>query len=271
MMDRNDDKQDRFVMATLETLMPKDHFLRDLDKYVDFSFIYDRVKHLYSRTGRRSIDPVVLVKMILLGFLYGIDSERKLEREVQVNIAYRWFLGIDLCQRVPDHSTISQTRKRKWSGTTIFEDIFSEIVQKCIDCGLVDGSLILTDTTHVKANASNQKRKTITVTISPREYVQKLNELCETEDAKFRAKTAPKGRQRRGKKVKIDYKVPKTRDIVKSITDPNSGLLARPNKPTGFHYLNHQSICGKSGIITDVHVTAANAEDFEPYADRIKH
>ena len=88
--------------------------------------------------------------MLLLGFLYGIDSERKLVREIEVNIAFRWFLEIDLDEPVPDHSTISQTRRRKWKGTNIIEDIFVEIVKRCIDTGLVDGSLILTDSTHLR-------------------------------------------------------------------------------------------------------------------------
>jgi transposase len=80
--------------ATLEQLMPQEHFLRDLGNHADFSFVYDKVFHLYLNFGRKSVDPVVPVKMILLDFLYGIDSERKMEREVQVNIAFRWFWGL---------------------------------------------------------------------------------------------------------------------------------------------------------------------------------
>jgi len=172
-------KQGKIVTTTLEQLMPEEHFLRDLDKLVDFSFIYEKVSHLYSDLGRKSIDPVVLVKMILLGFLYGIDSERKLEQEVHVNISFRWFLGIDLDERAPDHSTISQTRRRKWKDTNVFEEIFAEVVRKCMDAGLVDGSLILTDSTHVKANVSNNRREIVTTELEPREYIKKLDKLCE--------------------------------------------------------------------------------------------
>ena len=268
MLNKSIGKQDKIVFTTLEGLMPKEHFLRDLDKYVDFSFIYGKVEHLYSHTGRRSIDPVVLVKMLLLGFLYGIDSERKIEQEAVVNIAFRWFLGIDLDETVPDHSTISQTRRRKWSGTTIFEDIFTEIVQKCIDCGLVDGSQILTDSTHIKASASNDKCETVTVNVEPRAYIQKLNKLCDEEDLRLRADAISKGKKKRGQKLS---NTPKTKEIAKSTTDPDCGMLNRPGKPSGFHYLNHQSVDGKSGIITDVYVTPANTNDFEPYADRIKY
>ena len=268
MLSQNDCKQNKFIFTTLEMLMPKEHFLRDLEQYVDFTFIYDKVSHLYSSMGRKSIDPVVLVKMLLLGFLYGIDSERKLEKEVEVNIAFRWFLGIDLDETVPDHSTISQTRRGKWRGTDIFEDIFTTIVKKCIENGLVDGSLILTDSTHVKASASDKSRETVTVTLQPREYIEKLDRLCEQEELAVRADAIAKGKKKSGYE---SNKEPKTRDIVRSTTDPDCGLLGRPGKPGGFHYLSHQSVDSKVGIITDVFVTPANTEDFEPYVDRIKH
>lgn len=116
-MDRKHGAQQKMLCVTMESLMPENHFLRDLDRLVDFSFVYDKVSELYSNTGRRSIDPVVIIKMMLLGYLYGIDSERRLEQEVQVNIAYRWFLGINLDEPVPDHSTFSQLRRRKFNGT----------------------------------------------------------------------------------------------------------------------------------------------------------
>ncbi len=106
----------KLFSGTLEELMPKDHFLRDLDRLVDFDFIYEKVENMYSKTGRPSIDHVILIKMLLIGYLYGIDSERKLEQEIQINIAYRRFLGSDLDERVPDHSTISQLRRRKFAG-----------------------------------------------------------------------------------------------------------------------------------------------------------
>ena len=114
MLTRDGGKQLKMTFLTLEELMPEKHFLRDLERCVDFSFIYDIVEPLYAKVGRPSIDPVLLVKMLLLGYLYGIPSERKLEQGVRVNIAFRWFLGIDFDEPVPDHSTISQLRRRKF-------------------------------------------------------------------------------------------------------------------------------------------------------------
>ncbi len=89
-----------------------------------------KVDALYPHTGRPSIDPVVIVKMMLLGYLYGIDSERRLEREVQVNLAFRWFLGIDLDEPVPDHSTFSQLRRRKFNGTNLRREIWHD--HRCV-------------------------------------------------------------------------------------------------------------------------------------------
>ena len=149
MLRRTEPRQMKMAFVTLDELMPETHFLRDLDRLVSFDFIYDKVSDLYSSTGRPSVDPVVLIKMLLIGYLYGIDSERRLEQEITVNIAYRWFLGIDLDERVPDHSTISQLRRRKFDGTSVFRDVFDEIVRKCIETGLVSGKLLMTDSTHI--------------------------------------------------------------------------------------------------------------------------
>ena len=128
MLNRNKSRQMKRCFVTLEELMPQEHFLLDLSRCVDFTFIYDKVETLYSNTVRPSVDPVKLIKMMLIGYLYGIESERRLEQEICVNIAYRWFLGIEFDEPVPDHSTISQLRRRKFCGTTVFQDIFDEIV-----------------------------------------------------------------------------------------------------------------------------------------------
>ncbi len=108
MLTKRDEIQIKMHCVTLEDLVPQEHFLRKLENAVDFSFIYDEVRDLYCPdNGRPGIDPVVLVKYLLVGYLYGIESERRIEQEIQVNMAYRWFLGLDLDDRVPDHSTIS--------------------------------------------------------------------------------------------------------------------------------------------------------------------
>jgi len=217
MMDREKGAQQKLLCVTMESLMPERHFLRDLDRLVDFSLVYDKVESLYSHTGRRSVDPVVIVKMMLLGYLYGIDSERRLEQEVQVNIAFRWFLRIDLDEPVPDHSTFSQLRRRKFNETTLFEDIFTEVVRLCINHGLITGKLLLTDSTHVRANARNDLYETVTVTEEPTDYIKRLNEKAVQEGL-----------------LSEDYAermTPETREIKRSTTDPESGCMNRPGKP----------------------------------------
>ena len=119
---------------TIEDLVPEVHFLRKLENTVDFSFIYDEVRDLYcSNNGRPGIDPVVLVKYLLVGYLYGIESERRIEQEIQVNMAYRWFLGLDLDDRVPDHSTISQNRRRRFQGDNLYRRLFEQILRQCME------------------------------------------------------------------------------------------------------------------------------------------
>ena len=104
----------KYHMVTIEDLVPEDHFLRKLERSLDLSFVYEETAHLYNRRyGRPPIDPVVMVKYLLVGFLYGIPSERQIEQRCADSNAFRWYLGIDLDERVPDHSTISQLRRRK--------------------------------------------------------------------------------------------------------------------------------------------------------------
>lgn len=256
MLKKREGIQWKLLSGTIEELMPEEHFLRDLDRLVDFSFVYEKVEKHYSNIGRSSIDPIVMVKMLLIGYLYGIDSERKLVREIEVNIAYRWFLGIDLDEKVPDHSTISQLRKRKFNGTNVVEEIFDEIVKRCIDAGMVDGSVLLTDSTHLKANASNDLYEYITVSDEPTKYMQRLDE------AALKAGLI---------KESNSLKPGKEKEVRVSKTDPECGHFVRPGKPRGFYYLNHQTCDGKHGIITDTFVTAGNVKDNVPHSDRIQY
>ena len=268
MLTREHGKQIKIHCITIEDLVPEDHFLRKIERLINFSFVYDEVKHLYSsNNGRPCTDPVALVKYLLIGFLYGIGSERRIEQEIQVNAAYRWFLGLDLDERVPDHSTISQLRRRKLNGTDLFRNLFERILTLCIEKGLVDGKLILTDSTHVKANASKKSEIKVQVEKQAVAYWERLDKYEETERLKLEneGKIKPK---------KYRLKTPaKTKTVSKTVseTDPDAGRLCRPAKPEGMHYLDHQSIDAKNGIIVDVAVTAGNVADCVPYLDRIEH
>jgi transposase len=182
MLRSNRDKQQNYELVSIEELVPQDHLLRKIDKYIDFSFIDEKVRPLYcENNGRPAIDPVVLIKMILLGYCYGIRSERQLEREIQTNVAYRWFLGLGLTDRVPDHTTISWNRRTRFKDTTIFQDIFDEIVLQAISHRMVGGRVLITDSTHVKANANKHKYTKQQVLQNTRDYMSELNAAVEAD------------------------------------------------------------------------------------------
>lgn len=254
-------RQHTLEMVILEDLVPADHLLRKIDKYINFEFIRDQVRHLYcDNNGRPAVDPVLLFKMLFIGYLFGVRSERQLVREVQVNVAYRWFLGLSLTDKIIDASTFSQQRRRRFLATDIEQQIFDEIVRQAIGHGLVGSDVLYTDSTHMKANANKKKFEIHTVTQTPTDYLTAL-EVAIDEDRIANGK-APL-------KEKAGDTEPKTRDIKVSTTDPDSGYLTREGKPQGFYYLDHRTVDGKYNIITDTHVTPGNVHDSKPYLARL--
>ena len=167
MLRKNTKKEFETRICNLDDLVPQNHLLRKISRTIDFSFIYDKVKNLYSSTGRPSIDPVVLVKIMLLAALYNINSERKLMEEIQVNLAYRWFLGIDLNEKIPDRTSLCKNRNGRFKNSNLFQEIFDTIVKLCLESNLVDGKLIVTDWTHIKADASKHRVEIVTVYEGP--------------------------------------------------------------------------------------------------------
>lgn len=172
-------------MVTLEELVPSDHLLRHIDATLDFSFIRDKVRHLYcADNGRPALDPVMLFKALFIGYLFGVRSERQLMREIQVNVAYRWFLGLSLTDKVPDASTISQNRRRRFSDNTIHQEIFDTVVEQAIVQGLVGGEVLYTDSTHLKANANKTRFVREQVQRSTAGYLDALDDAVEEDRAK---------------------------------------------------------------------------------------
>ena len=267
MMTRTNNKQIKFHLVTIENLVPEDHFLRKLDSLVDFSFIYQETESCYCQNnGRPCIDPVILLKYLLIGFLFGIESERRIEQEIQVNMAYRWFLGLDMDDRVPDHSTISQNRRRRFNGTGLFRRLFERIIFQCMEKGLVDGRTVLTESPHIKANASAKKNIKVIAQREANTYMQRLDFYEEQE----RCHLEKDGRIRPKRKSRaLKEKLPAEKPI--NPTDPEAGMLKRPGKPAGPHYLSHQSVDIAHGIIVDVAVTPGNVNDSGPYLERIEY
>ena len=158
MLREKDSKQGRLELVNIEDLVPADHLLRKIDKYIDFSFINDICRPYYCLdNGRPAIEPVIMFKMLFIGYLYGIRSETRLVEEVKVNMAYRWFLGYGITDKIPDASVIWQNRVRRFNGTVIPRRTFDEILRQAIAHGLVDGKILYSDSTHLKASANKNK------------------------------------------------------------------------------------------------------------------
>lgn len=259
MLKKPEGQQEELELVSIGALVPEGHLLRKVEGAVDFSFIRDRVKHLYCEdNGRPALDPVVLFKLLLLGYLYGVRSERQLMREVEVNVAYRWFLGLKLRDKVPDASTLSQNRRRRFSESTIYQEIFDRIVELAVSKGLASGTVLYTDSTHLKANANKNKYDVAEVRVKPAEYLESL-------DASIEEDRAAHGKR----PLKPSEPKPETREIKVSRTDRDSGYMVRDGKPKGFFYLDHRTVDGRHAIITDTHVTPANVHDSVPYLGRL--
>lgn len=260
MLSKKDLGQRKLEYLSIEELVPKNHLLRKIDRNIDFSFVSERMDPLYSPDkGRPAIPPVVLFKMLFIGYLYGIRSERRLVDEICVNAAYRWFLGYGLKDKIPDHSTISQNRHRRFNGRDVFRELFESVIEMAIENGYIEGKSLFTDSTHLKANANKHKFKKKIVKKNIRCYLADLDHAI------------ARDRKREKKKQLPAREEPEEKEIKESTTDPESGYLTREGKPQGFYYLDHRTCDGKYNLITDVHVTAGNIYDSLVYLDRLDY
>lgn len=229
-----------FVAVDIEKLVPASHVLRRIDSIIDFSFIDDLVGDLYClNKGRPSIDPILYFRMILIGYLYGIPSERKLCEDVGYNLAYRWFCRLSLEDTIPDHSSLTRTRDR--FGEETFLKIFQKIIDQCVARGLVDGKVLITDATLIEADAAVSSMK-----------VKK--------DCEFKAK---KKNDRAGRK-RI------SNDTHESQTDPDATLAKKPGNKRALRFKVHTSIDSSSRVILDCHVTTGATHDSTVYLDRVE-
>lgn len=246
-------------MVTLEGLVPADHLLRKIDAVIDFSFIPALVVELYCPdNGRPALDPVVMFKALFIGYLFGVRSERQLVREIEVNLAYRWFLRLRLTDPVFDASTLSQNRRRRYRDSTVAQDIFDRIVEQAIGHGLVDGTVLYTDSTHLKADANKKRFDKAVVAKSRADYWDALDRAIEADRAAH------------GKKpLAARERTPVEKETKISRTDPDAGYMVREGKPEGFFYLDHRTVDGRLGIITDSFATPANVHDSIVYLGRL--
>src|ERR1700728_2335222 len=158
MMGQHDRSEALFYYFRLEDQVPENHLLRLIEKHISFEFVRQRLKTYYSETGRPSIDPERLLRIMLIGYLYGVTSERKLVEELRMHLAWRWFTGLGFDQEIPHHSTFSKNRHGRFLESNLFQQLFEEIVARCLQAGLVRGDHLSVDGSFIEANAAKQSR-----------------------------------------------------------------------------------------------------------------
>jgi len=245
-------QQELFYYGSLDHLVPPDDPYRRLDQLLDLTWVRRETRTLYSWTGRPSIDPVVIAKLLLIAYLEGITSERKLMRQVQVNLAFRRFLGYRLDEEVPDHSSLSRARYRL--GQPFFRKLFEWVLRLCLDAGLVGGEHQAVDSTFVQANASLASLRPRLVPVAARQFTERVFQENPLADGAERA-------------AGDDHRPPRkpattrNRDYV-SRTDPDSGILARKGRRQArLGYLVHYSVDRLKKIVTGVRTVAAHVTD----------
>src|SRR6266853_1706062 len=225
----------------LEEQIHADHLLRLIDGYVDFSFVREQLKGFYSALGRPSIDPEVLLRLLVVGYLYGITSERRLMEEVRMHLAYRWFSRLSFDKEIPDHSTFSKNRHGRFRQSGVFRKIFEEIVRRCLEAGLVEGRNLAVDGTLVGANASQQSRV-------PREKLVEAAQLSRTVQEYLSELERQNPVAHSEGRTKLQEKV--------STTDPDA-TWAIKSGPAVLGYYDNYLVDTTSRVILSVHATPA--------------
>lgn len=254
------DGRTQISLVSLEELVPEDHLVRKIDQAIDFSFIYDLVEDLYCEdNGRPSIDPVVLIKIVLIQYLFGIRSMRQTIKEIETNVAYRWFIGYDFSQPIPHFSTFGKNYVRRFKDTNVFEQIFMRILEEAVRHGFVDPQVLFIDATHVKANANKNKYVTKVIQEQVKSYQKQLEEEINQDRIAHGKKPLEKKSEVPVKEVRI------------STTDPESGLFVKGEKERVFAYSFHTA-CDRNGFVLGARVTAGSVHDslvFEELLDEV--
>jgi transposase len=239
MMGQHDRSEALFYYFRLEDHVPETHLLRLIEKHISFGFVRERLKASYSDTGRPSIDPELLLRILLIGYLYGITSERKLVEELRMHLAWRWFTGLGFDQEIPHHSTFSKNRHGRFQESRLFEELFGQIVLQCVEVGLVQGQHLSVDGSFVEANASKESR-------IPREQLAEVAMVNHTV---------------RQYLVELEQQNPVEEPVHKqeqvSTTDPDSTYATKGGTPARLGYYDNYLVDNHSCVIVGVQATAA--------------
>ena len=265
MMTKNaDKKREQIIMFCMDDMVPQNHMLRLIDKAIDWTFIYDLVEEKYCpNNGRPSMDPVMLIKIPFIQYLYGIKSMRQTIREIEVNVAYRWFLGYTMSQSLPHFATISYAFCHRFTADVI-EGVFRWILEEVARAGYLSPEVVFVDGTHIKANANLKKRVKKEIPVAAKRYQEQL-------DAEIEADRSAHGKKPL-KKDDDDDKPPKEKTVIESTTDPESGVFHKGEHKKCFAYEAH-TVCDRRGYILETEITPGNVHDsvaFDTVFERLK-
>ena len=227
-----------FYDFSIDDFVPEDHLLRAIDRFVDLRDIRELLAPYYSTMGRPSIDPELMIRMLIVGYSMGIRSERQLCQEVHLNLAYRWFCRLDLTDPVPDHSSFSKKRHGRFRESNLFRHLFETVLGRCIAEGLVGGESFGADASLIKADASRYTKVEFSEWSVPEKITRATQEYLDTlDDAAFGAATEVK---------------PKTL----SPSDPAARFTGANGDRAFFAYSTNYLVDLKKAIIVDVETTA---------------
>lgn len=257
MMGRRERGQGQFFYAfDLDEVVPPDHLVRQIDGVLDLDWVHEELAPYYSHTGRPSIDPVLMIRMLIVGYVFAIRSERQLCSEVQVNLAYRWFCKVGIEDRIPDHSVFSRARHERFRQSDALRRVFEGVVAKCIAAGLVGGEGFSIDASLIKADVDKKKRlpgnqpiawpKPEEAPRAVREYLAALDAARDDNENGNDDDGLSGGGNRRKPPKEV------------SLTDPQAAWVARKNSDPFFAYDANYLIDNKVGIIVDAEGTRAN-------------
>jgi len=246
MMSKKEEKRTTIQMIDIESMVPENHLVRKVEKVIDFEFIRELVKDLYSEEkGRPSVDPVVLIKIVFIQFLFGIRSMRQTIKEIEVNLAYRWFLGYGFTEQIPHFSTFGKNYTRRFADNDIFEKIFNQILKDIIQNGLIKEETVFVDSTHIKAYANKRNVHEEMVKEDTTKYVSELNNEINEE------------RKREGKKP-IEFQTKKK--VAISNIDPDCGMFHKGEKEKQLAY-SVQTAVDEHGYVVGCKTTPGNTND----------
>lgn len=249
------DKRREPVITDVDTLVPKGHLLRKIDRVMDYEWLYERLEPYYCHdNGRPGTDPVVLIKMVLIQHLYGIPSLRQTHQRIQDTLSFRWFLGYGLLEEIPHFATVSYAFCKRFPEELTVE-IFDHILNKALNNRMVDPSAVFIDGTHIKASANKKKFQKEKVAETAKVYTKQLREEVNAEREKLGKKPIEED---------DDDETPKgggkTKEITVSTTDPDSGMFVKGEHERQFAYEAHTA-CDRKGFVLGVEVTAGNIHD----------